>query len=124
MTFDSVLDFDFSWNDEPSRVATMQDLEDLLNSDNSYHFPQLFEMNPTGSVRDYYHAISHNQMHIKFKYYSSSDEGLSNPNSQTINDYAHIFDADYATFSHECINENKHTLHAGLNEAFIQVKIM
>ena len=123
MTFDSVLDFDFSWNDEPSRVATMQDLEDLLNSDNSYHFPQLFEMNPTGSVRDYYHAISHNQMHIKFKILpASSDEGLSNPNSQTINDYAHIFDADYATFSHECINENKHTLHAGLNEAFIQVK--
>ena len=85
--------------DSGSRLGTMTDLDDALNSVGTYNHPletitvdpTLTRTEDTGSVRDYYRAISHNRLDIQFEILPANNNGVTtNPTSQTIDDFAYL----------------------------------
>jgi len=55
------------------------------------------EGDPTGSVRDYYRAISYNQMDVQFEILPSSINGVPTAGSTNLDDYAYLKSADFRT---------------------------
>ena len=68
----------------------------MLNSKN-YNYPLAVDSSkPTGSVNDYYEAISFGQLNIEFKIVPAGKN--PNPTSNNPDDYAYIIEDDYAKY--------------------------
>ena len=74
-----------------SRYGTYDDVDDLLNKED-YNYPKNNPEDPfSGSVLDYYKAISHGRMTPKFEIINAS----SNNNPISLDNYAHNINGSY-----------------------------
>jgi M6 family metalloprotease-like protein len=80
----------------PERYLNIQDIEDMLNSKNYNHPLAVDSSKPTGSVNDYYEAISFGQLNIEFKLVPAGKN--PNPKSNNPDDYAYIIEDDYTRY--------------------------
>tara|TARA_B100001093_G_C26860593_1_gene1030020 strand:- start:24864 stop:26978 length:2115 start_codon:yes stop_codon:yes gene_type:complete len=80
------------------RYATKQDVEDMFNG-SQYTWPYAPEKaKPTGSAKEYYKAISFNQLDLEFEVLSAGSD--PKPTSNNLNDYAYLIPEDYRKSGH------------------------
>ena len=91
----------FGQNDSTPRNAVTSDINDLLNGSN-YSYPKHDpEPNPTGSVQEYFKAISHDRMVPVFEIVSAS----TSASPTTLNQYAYNIDA--VSYTHLTLPTNR-----------------
>ena len=77
------------------RSGTFDDVNDLYNSEEDYNYPKNAPEDPySGSVVDYYKAISHGRMSPNFEIINAS----SNETPTSLDDYAHTISGNYAEY--------------------------
>ena len=116
---DSSDDLEFNINleyENGQRHSTYDDINDLLNKQN-YNYPgEGSQQEPTGSVRDYYYAISHGRMLIEMTILNAT----SNSNIidyDDLNSYAYSISGDYADYG-DTADNYPGILHPELSNAY------
>jgi len=80
------------------RYATKQDVEEMFNG-SGYNWPYAPEKaKPTGSAKEYYKAISFNQLDLDFEVLPAGND--PKPTSNNLNDYAYLIPEDYRESGH------------------------
>ena len=80
------------------RYATKQDVEEMFNGE-KYTWPYAPKnARPTGSAKEYYKAISFNQLDLDFEVLPAGSD--PKPTSNNLNDYAYIIPEDYRLSGH------------------------
>ena len=102
--------------DDMERYGRLSDVYDLLNK-TGYNYPGIDDQyQPTGSVKDYYSAISHNKLKIEFIILNASNNpnlptdilSLGNTNAVTLDDYSYTINGNYIDYGEE--NDSQGTL--------------
>ena len=80
------------------RYATKQDIEQMFNGE-EYTWPYAPKSaRPTGSAKEYYKAISFNQLDLDFEVLPAGSD--PKPTSNNLNDYAYLIPEDYRKSGH------------------------
>ena len=86
------------------RYATKSDIEEMFNGSN-YSWPYASEQTkPTGSAKEYYKAISFNQLDLDFEILPAGTD--PNPTSNNLNDFAFLINEDYRECGHGKANRS------------------
>ena len=115
-----------------TRYGRFSDVYDLLNK-TGYNYPGIdAQEQPTGSVKDYFSAISHGKLKIEFVILNASTNinlpidildilALGNTNQLTLDDYAYTINGNYIDYG-ETNDTNGSKLKPELSLAYLKAK--